>query len=192
MGIRITQVDAFTERRFAGNPAAVCVLSEPADERWMQDVAAEMNLSETAFARRLARRLEIQPALVHSRERSRSLRSRHARDGPCPLGRRPSSSRRAGALRDAQRPLDRPAAVPTESSWISPPSRSPSRSLIRASSPSCNRFSGRPCSSPAGIASTFWSSSRAKNWSAACARTSARLEQFPVRGVIVTARSHSR
>jgi predicted PhzF superfamily epimerase YddE/YHI9 len=55
MGIRITQVDAFTERRYAGNPAAVCVLSEPADEQWMQDVAAEMNLSETAFARRLDR-----------------------------------------------------------------------------------------------------------------------------------------
>jgi PhzF family phenazine biosynthesis protein len=53
MGIRISQVDAFTDRRFAGNPAAVCVLTEPADETWMQDVAAEMNLSETAFARRL-------------------------------------------------------------------------------------------------------------------------------------------
>jgi len=53
MAIRISQVDAFTERRFAGNPAAVCVLSDPAEDRWMQDVAAEMNLSETAFARRL-------------------------------------------------------------------------------------------------------------------------------------------
>src|SRR5271169_1762229 len=53
MGTRISQVDAFTNRKFAGNPAAVCVLSEPADEQWMQNVAAEMNLSETAFARRL-------------------------------------------------------------------------------------------------------------------------------------------
>jgi PhzF family phenazine biosynthesis protein len=53
MGIRISQVDAFTDRRFAGNPAAVCVLSEPADEAWMQHVAGEMNLSETAFAQRL-------------------------------------------------------------------------------------------------------------------------------------------
>jgi PhzF family phenazine biosynthesis protein len=53
MGIRISQVDAFTDRRFGGNPAAVCVLGEPADEKWMQNVAAEMNLSETAFARRL-------------------------------------------------------------------------------------------------------------------------------------------
>jgi PhzF family phenazine biosynthesis protein len=53
MSIRITQVDAFTDRKYAGNPAAVCILSESADERWMQDVAAEMNLSETAFVRRL-------------------------------------------------------------------------------------------------------------------------------------------
>jgi PhzF family phenazine biosynthesis protein len=53
MPIRIRQVDAFTTLPFAGNPAAVCVLAEPADERWMQNVAAEMNLSETAFAQRL-------------------------------------------------------------------------------------------------------------------------------------------
>lgn len=46
---RIVQVDAFTDRPFAGNPAAVCVLPGPADARWMQDVAREMNLSETAF-----------------------------------------------------------------------------------------------------------------------------------------------
>jgi len=45
----IIQVDAFTNRPFAGNPAAVCVLDEPAPERWMQHVAREMNLSETAF-----------------------------------------------------------------------------------------------------------------------------------------------
>jgi PhzF family phenazine biosynthesis protein len=52
MGLRIIQVDAFTDRPFAGNPAAVCVLPGPADERWMQDVAREMNLSETAFLHR--------------------------------------------------------------------------------------------------------------------------------------------
>ena len=42
-------VDAFAERPFAGNPAAVCLLDAPADAAWMQAVAAEMNLSETAF-----------------------------------------------------------------------------------------------------------------------------------------------
>jgi PhzF family phenazine biosynthesis protein len=45
----IVQVDAFTDRPFAGNPAAVCVLDAPADEAWMQSVALEMNLSATAF-----------------------------------------------------------------------------------------------------------------------------------------------
>lgn len=49
MGITIVQVDAFTSKPFAGNPAAVCVLTEPAPERWMRAVAREMNLSETAF-----------------------------------------------------------------------------------------------------------------------------------------------
>ncbi|HXJ31816.1 MAG TPA: PhzF family phenazine biosynthesis protein [Gemmatimonadales bacterium] len=49
MSIRIVQVDAFTATPFAGNPAAVCVLPNPASEQWMQHVAREMNLSETAF-----------------------------------------------------------------------------------------------------------------------------------------------
>jgi predicted PhzF superfamily epimerase YddE/YHI9 len=49
MGLEIFQVDAFTDKPFAGNPAAVCVLPEAADEVWMQEVANEMNLSETAF-----------------------------------------------------------------------------------------------------------------------------------------------
>ncbi len=54
MGLTIFQVDAFTDKRFAGNPAAVCVLPEPHDARWMQSVAQEMNLSETAFLLRQA------------------------------------------------------------------------------------------------------------------------------------------
>src|SRR5574337_1098927 len=49
MGHKITQVDAFTGQPFAGNPAAVCILNEAANEDWMQNVAREMNLSETAF-----------------------------------------------------------------------------------------------------------------------------------------------
>ncbi|MBS0263985.1 MAG: PhzF family phenazine biosynthesis protein [Planctomycetes bacterium] len=42
-------VDAFTAEPFRGNAAAVCPLTAPADETWMQQVAGEMNLSETAF-----------------------------------------------------------------------------------------------------------------------------------------------
>jgi PhzF family phenazine biosynthesis protein len=49
MGQTILTVDAFTDRPFAGNPAAVCVLPRPADEAWMRALAREMNLSETAF-----------------------------------------------------------------------------------------------------------------------------------------------
>ncbi len=46
---RIYQVDAFTDEVFGGNPAAVCVLDHSRDDAWMQALAAEMNLSETAF-----------------------------------------------------------------------------------------------------------------------------------------------
>jgi PhzF family phenazine biosynthesis protein len=49
MGLAITQIDAFTDRAFAGNPAAVCLLGKPPEDSWMQFVAREMNLSETAF-----------------------------------------------------------------------------------------------------------------------------------------------
>ena len=52
MSVPIYCVDAFTERPFAGNPAAVCILSEERPDAWLQSVASEMNLSETAFLRR--------------------------------------------------------------------------------------------------------------------------------------------
>jgi len=49
MPLRITQVDSFTDRPFAGNPAGVCILPNAADDAWMLNVASEMNLAETAF-----------------------------------------------------------------------------------------------------------------------------------------------
>jgi PhzF family phenazine biosynthesis protein len=49
----ILQIDAFTDQPFSGNPAGVCILERPADERWMQNVAMEMNLAETAFVHRI-------------------------------------------------------------------------------------------------------------------------------------------
>jgi PhzF family phenazine biosynthesis protein len=53
MSLPLFIVDAFTKKPFAGNPAAVCLLpaGEWPDSNWMQSVAAEMNLSETAFVR---------------------------------------------------------------------------------------------------------------------------------------------
>src|SRR5215470_15055131 len=49
MGLNIFQVDAFTNKPFCGNPAAVCLLPSEKDDRWLQQVAQEMNLSQTAF-----------------------------------------------------------------------------------------------------------------------------------------------
>lgn len=49
MKTNLFQVDAFTDKPFSGNPAAVCLLDETRDDAWMRHLAAEMNLSETAF-----------------------------------------------------------------------------------------------------------------------------------------------
>ncbi|NJL49020.1 MAG: PhzF family phenazine biosynthesis protein [Leptolyngbyaceae cyanobacterium SM2_5_2] len=49
MAIPLIQVDAFTDKPYAGNPAAVCVLPAVQPDSWMQQVAQEMNLSETVF-----------------------------------------------------------------------------------------------------------------------------------------------
>jgi PhzF family phenazine biosynthesis protein len=59
MMVPIYQVDAFAEKPFEGNPAAVCLLNEERRAGWMQSVAAEMNLSETAFVRRVENRFEL-------------------------------------------------------------------------------------------------------------------------------------
>jgi PhzF family phenazine biosynthesis protein len=52
--MRLLQIDAFTDQPFRGNPAAVCLLDRERDAAWMQHVASEMNLSETAFLLRAA------------------------------------------------------------------------------------------------------------------------------------------
>jgi PhzF family phenazine biosynthesis protein len=49
MPLPLYQVDAFTEKPFGGNPAAVCILEGPRQAAWMQQVGTEMNLAETAF-----------------------------------------------------------------------------------------------------------------------------------------------
>jgi PhzF family phenazine biosynthesis protein len=52
MGLTIYQVDAFTDEPFTGNPAGVCLLKRSRNDRWMQNVARELNLSETAFLKK--------------------------------------------------------------------------------------------------------------------------------------------
>jgi PhzF family phenazine biosynthesis protein len=59
MTIPLYQVDAFTGRVFSGNPAAVCLLEEWLDDRTLQRIAAENNLSETAFLVKRGERYEI-------------------------------------------------------------------------------------------------------------------------------------
>jgi PhzF family phenazine biosynthesis protein len=49
METTIYQVDSFTNRPFHGNPAGVCLIESPRPDEWMQSIAMEMNLSETAF-----------------------------------------------------------------------------------------------------------------------------------------------
>ncbi|WP_275562063.1 PhzF family phenazine biosynthesis protein [Streptomyces sp. 5-6(2022)] len=63
--MRIRIVDAFTDRPFAGNPAGVVLLDSGAfpDDHWLQQVAAEVNLAETAFAHPLPRAAEADWAL---------------------------------------------------------------------------------------------------------------------------------
>ena len=90
--MRIRIVDAFTDRPFGGNPAAVCLLDEAdawPDEAWMQQVAAEMNLAETAFAH---------PLTEAARPTGRCAGSRPGRDEPV----RPRDAR--DRLRDVPRP----------------------------------------------------------------------------------------
>ncbi len=47
--MRLRTVDAFTEKPFAGNPAAVLVLEATPPDEWMAAVARETNLSDTGF-----------------------------------------------------------------------------------------------------------------------------------------------
>ena len=78
---RCFQIDAFTDRPFAGNPAAVCLLEEEREPGWMQAVAAEMNLSETAFVRPLDDGFELRwftPALEVELCGHATLASAHA------------------------------------------------------------------------------------------------------------------
>lgn len=50
--MKLYQVDAFTKKQFYGNPAAVCILNKNLDDKILQNIAAEMNLSETAFVQK--------------------------------------------------------------------------------------------------------------------------------------------
>ena len=59
MKVKLYQIDAFTDKVFRGNPAAVCILDKPLDKEIMQKIAAENNLAETAFVVKKNKDFEI-------------------------------------------------------------------------------------------------------------------------------------
>lgn len=102
-GVRIVQVDAFTAEPFRGNPAGVCLLDQWAPDDWMQAVAAEMNLSETAFLVRQGAGFEIRyftPAVEVPLCGHATLASAHLllEEGLVPLGKALSLSAKGGQL----------------------------------------------------------------------------------------------
>ena len=83
MKIRLYQVDAFTDAVFHGNPAAVCILDDWLDDRLMQQIAMENNLSETAFAVQKNKQFHIRWFTPDNR--SHPLRTCDTRHSPRPL-----------------------------------------------------------------------------------------------------------
>jgi PhzF family phenazine biosynthesis protein len=107
MGIPIIQVDAFTAHPFAGNPAAVCLLPAERDAAWMQNVAAEMNLSETAFLLPRGDRYSLRwftPAVEVDLCGHATLASAHVlwESGELPAGQDACFDTRSGLLRARQ------------------------------------------------------------------------------------------
>src|SRR2546425_605626 len=118
MGLAFVHVDAFTSTPFAGNPAAVCVLPGPRDARWMQDVARELNLSETAFLHAERGEYHLRwftPAIEVDLCGHATIASAHVlwEDGHLPAGRQARFLTRSGLLtadrRDGWIELDFPA-----------------------------------------------------------------------------------
>lgn len=181
-GVPLFVIDAFTDRPFGGNPAAVCVLEVPAKEGWMQQVAAEMNLSETAFVLRTDKAWSIRwftPTLEVDLCGHATLASAHALWETGRLDHREPAvfeTRRSGSLRCV-----------LEENWIA------------------MDFPTRPateCEAPDGLAAALgctplWVGRSAYDYLVRVADPGqvrilkpdhARLAQLPVRGVIVTAR----
>jgi PhzF family phenazine biosynthesis protein len=125
-------VDVFTDRPFAGNPAGVCLLSEDREDAWMQNIAREMNLSETAFLQRREGHWDLRwftPAVEvdlcgHATLASAHVlwEAGHAKSGE-PLVFQTRSGRLAAAQRDGAIELDfpaEPAAPASEPSDLRP------------------------------------------------------------------------
>jgi PhzF family phenazine biosynthesis protein len=184
MNLKIVQVDAFTDRPFRGNPAAVCVLPAPREDAWMQAVAREMNLSETAFLLREGDHFRLRwftPAVEVELCGHATLASAHVlwEEGHLAPGELARFETRSGAL-SAER----------EGRWITLDFPAIPEAEIEA---------------PAGLAASLGAEPRYVGQGAfdlvveleseAAVRELrpdlARIEEIPVRGVIVTSRASS-
>lgn len=190
MAIRIVYVDAFTNRPFAGNPAAVCVLheapahdSEHPSEQWMRDVAREMNLSETAFLVPYDGGYNLRwftPVVEIDLCGHATVASAHVlwQDGHLPEGRQARFHTRSGLLTADRRgdwiELDFPAkiAVPAE----------PPAELLPALGVAKAKFVGKN-------AFDYLVEVDSEETVRALSPDHSTLRKVPVRGVIVTARS---
>jgi PhzF family phenazine biosynthesis protein len=184
MPIRIVQVDAFTDRPFAGNPAAVCVLRETPTDQWMRDVAREMNLSETAFLTPHDDGYNLRwftPAVEVDLCGHATLASAHVlwEDGHLPAGRQARFHTRSGLLLADRRggwiELDFPAktATPAEA----PPDLLPALG-VQARFVARNQFD-------------YLVEVESEETLRAMTPDFTALRKVPVRGVIVTARPSS-
>jgi PhzF family phenazine biosynthesis protein len=190
MAIRIVQVDAFTSRLFAGNPAAVCVLPEAPAEQWMRNVAREMNLSETAFLvpHRGVPRDDgydlrwFTPAVEVDLCGHATLASAHVlwEDGHLPQGRQARFHTRSGLLTADRRgewiEMDFPAKIAL-------PAEAPAE-LLPALGIAGAKFVGRN-------AFDYLVEVDSEETVRALSPDHSTLRKVPVRGVIVTARSSS-
>ena len=191
MSFRISQVDAFTDRPFAGNPAVVCVLAEPVEDQWMQDVAAEMNLSETAFALRLGSERKFNLRWFTPKSEvdlcgHATLATAHVLwdEGHLPINEPARFETRSGLLTARRGPsgieLDFPAE-PIEGSITDPDVLA----SLRLAVPAQIRFVGRN-------RFDLLVEVEDEDQVRALQPDIRRLEQLPVRGVIVTSRAASR
>jgi PhzF family phenazine biosynthesis protein len=183
MPIRIVQVDAFTNRPFAGNPAAVCVLSEPKPDQWLRDVAREMNLSETAFLTPRDGEFHLRwltPAVEVDLCGHATVASAHVlwEDGHLPEGRQARFHTRSGLLTADRRgdwiELNFPAKIADPAA--------PPAELLRSLGIETAAFVGKN-------AFDYLVEVDSEETVRALSPDHSTLRKIPVRGVIVTARS---
>jgi PhzF family phenazine biosynthesis protein len=183
MAIRIVTVDAFTSVPFAGNPAAVCVLSEARPDEWLRNVAREMNLSETAFLLPMDGGFNLRwltPAVEVDLCGHATVASAHVlwEDGHLPHGKTARFHTRSGLLTADRRgewiELDFPVKIAT--AVDPPPDLLPALGIAAPLAVARNQFD-------------YLIEIESEEQLRALKPDHSKLREIPVRGVIVTSRS---